>query len=167
MARETKDVEVGKIRYRITQHPARRGIKLGTTMTRLAGPSVAKLFGDGAVKMESLVAGKANDAIGGALTALLERIDEDGVVELFLEMVSETVRFAKDTGGEVQQYDLSDVEVFDDVFSANYGELFSLLKEVVKVNLASFFVDGRIGKVWANALKTADLLISGGASKPQ
>ena len=151
--------EIGDAKYTTTTLPARKGVQLAAKLSKLLGPTIARL--GGAKSVGSLVDGESSEALASAIDALVARLDEDDVLAVILDVLSTTTRVGVvEEGGKPVSMSLSEAGNFDLVFAGNYGELMSALKFVAEVNLPSFFGSGRIGKVWGGILDKADRLAS-------
>lgn len=131
MAVQTIDRMIGTVSYKVTQFPARTGLKLKTELIKLLAPSLMSVSG--------LDKNIENINIGNIIGALCDKLDEDHVENLVLRLLACTRREGKEV-----------VPIFDDVYAGNYGELFNALKLVIEVNFASFFQQLGIGNLKEN-----------------
>lgn len=113
MAIGQKQVNIKGTDYLITHFPAMRGTRILKQLTKVLGPSLVAMQGDGA------------DKIGDALHALFDNLDQ-GVEQLIVELVSTCSKGSVGIN-------------FDMEFAGEYDKLFLLVKEVVEFNFGSVF----------------------------
>jgi hypothetical protein len=134
---ESKEKTINGVTYMVTQFPARRALRLQTKLVKLLAPSVSALAGGANLSdvknvMDAKIGG---EVISKAVTTLVERLDEDYVVNLIMELLASTRREGKE---------ISEAQ-FDMIYAGNFKELFQALYFVVEVNFGSFFQDLRTG----------------------
>lgn len=112
MAIQQKNVSILGTDYMLTQLPAIRGVKVLKQLTKIVGPSVAALQGEG-------------DKVKMALEALFDNLD--GPVE---ELIVALVQTATKANMPIN---------FDMEFAGEYDKLFLLVKEIVEFNYGSVF----------------------------
>lgn len=117
-----KDVVLGEDTFTIVAFPATKGIKHLKTLTKLVGPSMATLFGATEDDSES-------DVIGKAMSLLIDNLEDVQVEVFFKELLTSTTK---------QSMAIN----FDQEFSADYGKLFKLVREVVQLNFGNVFTEG-------------------------
>lgn len=113
MAIGQKQVNIKGTDYLITHFPAMRGTRVLKQLTKVLGPSLVAMQGEG------------EDKIGAALQALFENLDQ-GVEQLIVELVSTCSKGSVGIN-------------FDMEFAGEYDKLFLLVKEVVEFNFGSVF----------------------------
>lgn len=118
MAIQQKEIELNGDKFLITTFPAMKGMNYLKRLTRLVGPAMMAANGEGDV-----LEGKS--AMQVAVEALVDATDKVGVEQLILDLLSGTTLGGKEIN-------------FDQYFSANYGTLFKLLFEVLKLNYGNF-----------------------------
>ena len=117
-----KTIDTGK--YITITFPAREGGKLFIRLTKTFGP----LFSS--IKMDDVMSSEIN------LAMFIEKLDDDGVIGLIMDLL----RYTKRNGTDITE------EVFDEDFSGKYEELLSVVLWIIQVN--NFFGKGdRIGKL--------------------
>lgn len=121
---ETRERSIGGHSYRVTQFPGRMGLRLQVRLVKLLGPAVGTLAADGNV-MDAQIDG---GMIGKAVGLLADRLEEDAVEKLVVELLSGTRRDGGELGGA--QIDLA--------FAGHYGELLQVLAFVIEVNYGDF-----------------------------
>lgn len=109
-----KTVTIDNSEFLITSLPATRGLAYLKQLTRLLGPSFAKMSKEGAT-------------IGDALEVLFENMDTVSVEDLIKNLVANGA-----TKGNMAIN-------FDTEFSADYTKLFELVKEIVELNYGNVF----------------------------
>jgi hypothetical protein len=126
---ESKEKTINGVTYMVTQFPARRALKIQAKLIKLLAP----LF----FAKDDLLDKEVNDPkVMRAASGLLDRLDEDYVVNLVMELLVSTRREGKEiTDG-----------VFDTVYAGNFGELFDALVFVMEVNFKSFLDKINTGK---------------------
>lgn len=135
---ETKEKYISGVKYTSTQFPARRALKLKTKLIKILAPSV--FTGIGAASSQSILdVSLDSPLLGKAVEMLVNRLDEDTMVNLVMEMLSSTRREGKE---------LSDTH-FDMVYAGNFAELYKALYFVLEVNFGSFFQEMGIGNLEA------------------
>jgi hypothetical protein len=142
--------EIGDATYEGMTLPARKGISVGARLLKLLAPSAGGLKG---VMNQD---GKSQEHLVTALTALVDRIDEDAVVRLVLDMLEGMQRTGKidEEGGRVKMTPSTPSD-FDVIYNSNYEELVQALAYSVEVNLPGFFGKNNIGKVWDRVIRDA------------
>lgn len=118
MAIQQKEIELNGDKFLITTFPAMKGMNYLKRLTRLVGPAMMAANGEGDV-----LEGKS--AMQVAVEALVDATDKVEVEQLILDLLSGTTLGGKEIN-------------FDQYFSANYGTLFKLLFEVLKLNYGNF-----------------------------
>lgn len=117
---EDKLIDINDTEYRIQPFPAFKGLVLLKKLTKVVGPSITALMGgeaEGEVEVNSLEK---------AIELLVENFDGDGVETLIKELIKSVTK-----NGQPLNFDLE--------FMADYGKLFKLVTEVVKVNYGTVF----------------------------
>ena len=84
------------------------------------------------------------------IKSLVEKITPDDFLNLALELTHDVKVVLPGTKATV---DLSDEAVFDEVFNAEFGLLYTLLGKVLEANFKSLFSKSGIGKVFSTAQK--------------
>lgn len=102
--------------YLITAFPATRGWKYAKQLIKVLGPAWAEIA----------KAQNEEEAIASAVATLADKMDTVNIDQLLQDLI---------TGVSKNSVAIN----FDMEFSANYGLLFSLLQEVVKLNYGSVF----------------------------
>ena len=124
---EDKVIEVGGEEFRIQPFPAFKGLVYLKKLVKIVGPSLASALGeDGEVKEGSLNLDKA-------IELLVQNFDGDGVETLIKDLIKSVTK-----NGQPLNFDIE--------FMADYGKLFKLLTEVIKVNYGSVFQYGDLLK---------------------
>lgn len=148
--------------YQGTTLPARKGISVGARLVKMLAPAA------GGLKSAADLDGNSSGHLGAAIAALVERIEDDKVLRLILDMLEGMVRIGVvEEDGERVQLSPSDPLEFDVIYNSNYEELVKVLGYVVEVNLPGFFGKSNIGKVWERVRSQIDSQISGSESQPQ
>lgn len=114
MALKQTTVTIKDTEFLITSFPATKGIKYLKQLTKLIGPSFAKMSKEGS-------------SIGDALEVLFDNMDSVNVEELIKGMVVDGA-----TKGSV-------AISFDMEFSAEYDKLFELVQKIVEHNFQGVF----------------------------
>jgi hypothetical protein len=137
------DSEGKEVPIEISTFPGRLGTKLASKLLRIASSFVKALPSDSS---DSLLDKAVNfEALS---KALVENLEESKV----LSIIQELLTYTRVAGQEVAKG-----EIFDLVFSGEYGLLMGVLKFVLEKNFKSFFSESAIGKILARvqeALKT-------------
>ena len=118
MAIETKQVTIGNTTYWITPFTAKKGLAMLKRVLKLVGPSLDNLEKKDEIGMATIISG------------IISRFDEEPVDLLIQDLVKDVT------------IDGRAPIIFDTQFQANYGELFTLVKEVLTINYASVFTVG-------------------------
>ncbi len=113
MAIGQKQVTILGTEYLITHFPAMRGTRVLKQLTKILGPALVQMQGDG------------QDKIGNAMNALFENLDQ-GVEQLIVELVSTCSKGSVGIN-------------FDMEFAGEYDKLFLLVREVIEFNFGSVF----------------------------
>lgn len=113
MAIGQKTVNIGGTDYLMTHFPAMRGTRVLKQLTKILGPSLVEMQGDG------------DDKIGKAMNALFDNLDQ-GVEQLIVELVSTCAK-----GSMAINFDME--------FAGEYDKLFLLVREVIEFNFGSVF----------------------------
>jgi hypothetical protein len=113
MAIGQKQVTIKDTEYLLTHFPAMRGTRILKQLTKILGPSLVAMQGDG------------EDKIGNALRTLFDNLDQN-VEQLIVELVSSASKGSVGIN-------------FDMEFAGEYDKLFLLVKEVVEFNFGSVF----------------------------
>ena len=114
MGIETKKVTIGEHTYWITPLTAKKGLQMLKRVMKLVGPSLEQL-------------GSEDINIGLLVSSIIERFDEEPVDVLIQDLIKDVT------------IDGTNPIIFDIQFQANYGELFTLVKEVLTTNYSSLF----------------------------
>jgi hypothetical protein len=115
----TKPVTIGDVTYKLQKYPPKKALKLLAQLTKLVGVPLAHFF----VGMKD----DAAKVLPIAVEALASRMDEDGVVDLVVQLVSCAI-----VDG------VSVAETFDTHFQGRIGHLFKLVTEIVKFQYEDF-----------------------------
>jgi hypothetical protein len=114
-------------KYLCTQFTARRALKIKTKLFKLLGPSVSSFLGS--AKGKDFLNSEINsDLLSKSVLLLIEKLDEDYVIDLILEILSSTRR----NGREI------DTALFDMEYAGNFNELFKAIVFVLEVNFGDF-----------------------------
>jgi hypothetical protein len=140
MSIETKERTIDGRKVMVTQFPARKGLQYLTRLTKLVGPALGSLA-KGFSPTAGIDSTLAKISIDVAITALVERLDENETVDLVLLLLA----FTRLDGKEIGE------EMFDIEFAGNYLLMSKILGFVLEVNYASFFGEGGIGGLSARA----------------
>lgn len=131
---ETDTRTINDHEFMVTQYPAMEGLRIKTRLIQLLGPTIAKALEAGGRGDE--------DALGSALTALFDRLDEKETPALILRMLSGSRR----DGVEITE------SVFNMEFAGDYATLYQLLYFIVEHN--RFFDFSSIGGKLAGLMQT-------------
>jgi len=142
---ESKEKIIEGAKYYVSQFPARRALKLQTRLVKLLAPSLFATLGS-AKSMDILDVDLSDLSIGKAVEMLVNRLDENDLENLVLELLCMTRREGKEI---TPQH-------FDMVYAGNFNELFKALFFVLEVNFASFFQAIDIGKLNIQASSQVD-----------
>lgn len=141
---KTEKRVINGTQYDITTFGGVTGLKHALTLVRYVGPALAGMLGS-AGSLENLMASKTSDlSIESAVQALVQKLDEQEVSNFIVALVSQTSINGQFIGNDY----------FNSHFSANYKELFSVLKAVVEVNYGSFLGMAQVGSGDLMAEKT-------------
>jgi hypothetical protein len=147
----SEEREINGAVYEATTLPARIAIQLGTKLVKAFGPSLGELMSSLDVK-DGKPVGLKDDALSGAVAALVSQIDKISVSELMLEILQSTVRIDPESR---KRQEVGKAETFDLVYSANFGELLGALRLALEVSLGDFFgsvgITDLLGKAWETA----------------
>ena len=113
--------------YNITPIPAMRGLSFMRRLTKLLGAPMAAMFG----QEESETEGE--NSIQKAVLLLVENMDKEDVEALIVDLMKTVTK-----DGQALNFNIE--------FTKDYGKLFKILTEVVKVNFGSLFQLGAIGE---------------------
>ncbi|CEF89176.1 hypothetical protein [Pseudomonas phage vB_PaeM_PAO1_Ab17] len=119
MARKQHSIEINGDRFLITSMPATTGLTHLKMLTKLLGPALAEA---GAGSKE----GAGSLDIATLVGKVITRIDEVEVEKMIIGMMTSVSK--------------NNMEInFNEEFSADFGKLFQLVTEVVKLNFGSVF----------------------------
>lgn len=113
MAIQQKTVEIGGESYLLTQFPATKGVRLGKTIAKLAGPVFSKLYAE-------------DGGLMPAIETLLVNLDEVDFESLAKDLVSSATK-----GNMSVNFDME--------FAGRYDVLIQLMIEVITFNFSSVF----------------------------
>ena len=124
------DADGRTYKWSITKFPARDGLRLFSKLGQIIGPALTELVDE--VSRDE-VTGKAKvslsgDSLGKAVKILVEKMDEDTVIELVERLLSQT-----------RKNDEEILPTFDVEFMGQYGKLLQILQKVLEVNFGDFF----------------------------
>jgi len=135
MPLEHKDVIVGDKEYSIPMFTTSKGLLYLKQLTKVIVPSFVALS-EGAEQSVDLQdpnnATLQSDNLLKAANLLVENMDKEDIVELIKNLVK---------GVRVDNKELN----FEMDFAGNYGELLSVLTQVIKYNFSSVFPNGGFG----------------------
>ena len=117
-----KNVKVDGQTYKVVLLPPTRALKIAMKLTKLIGEPMAAMAGAGGDEISSA------KALPAAVKALMERIDEDSVLDLIKEMIGTCVKENKSLN-------------FEDEFHGRLGHLIKLFAAVLEVQFKDFFTD--------------------------
>jgi hypothetical protein len=120
MAIGQKQVTINGTDYLLTHFPAMRGTRILKQLTKILGPSLLAMQGEGEDKMTK------------AIEALFDNLD-NGVEQLVVELASSATRGSAGIN-------------FDMEFAGAYDKLFLLVKEVVEFNFGTVFTQLGFGE---------------------
>jgi hypothetical protein len=140
---ESKEKVIEGAKYYVSQFPARRALKLKTRLVKLLAPSLFTMAGKGGNILDAEL---GSDSIGKAVNMLVERLDENDLENLIMELLCMTRREGKEI---TPQY-------FDMVYAGNFQELYEALYFVLEVNFGSFFTKIGIGAQDMNLVQKTD-----------
>lgn len=118
--------------WQVTQWPGRHALRMQTRLAKIVGPAVAKAA-DGLDRTSGSVLESELD-VGGVVSALVDRLDEQVVDQLVADLLNST---------RIDGKEAARPEVFDVVFAGNLGELYQGLAFVIEVNFGSLFTAAR------------------------
>ncbi len=136
MVIEDKVLTIEGEEFRVSPLPAFKGLVYLKKLTKIIGPSIAAAFGTDEEKAK-LEEGSFD--VKSAVELLVENFDDDSVEVLIRDFMKTVTK-----NGQPINFDIE--------FMADYGKLFKLVTEVVKVNYGSVF---QLGGLLTN-LETAD-----------
>lgn len=129
--------------YAITNFGAFEGIEIQKALAHILGPSIGHAAGsirklDISGSVRDIVHGLElqGDDLASAIQGIAVRMDEKGGAALIRRMVSEVRRKRPDGKWLALK---GDDAAFDEIYAANYGELFRVLAKVIEVNFSRFF----------------------------
>jgi hypothetical protein len=137
---ETKETEIDKFKVKVTQWPARKAFKQKLKLIKIFGPSLAEIFsGYKSRKSDSQEESSEIDMskVGLAIRMLFEKLNEDEMLSLILELFSST---------RINDRELTESE-FDMIFAGKIFSVYKIIGFVLEVNFGSFFEKGGIGKM--------------------
>lgn len=120
--RTPQSVTIDGWRYTVTPLPAGAGLALVARVAKLLGPSLA-----------ALLRGASGDALGAALTALVDRVSPVELVEIAKEITAGT-KAVQPGGKEAAELSV----IFDDHFGGDYLRLLDVVKFAAEVNFGPF-----------------------------
>lgn len=144
----SKEQVINGATYNVVVFPARMGLGLKTRLIKLLAPSAFTAAGSiNKNSGASLLDAEFNsEMMGKAVQALVDRLDQASVLSLVFDLLKTTRRDGKEIVA-------GDGALFDDIYAANYGELYKVILFVLEVNYGSFFRELGIGSLEANLLK--------------
>jgi hypothetical protein len=120
------NITIEGVSYVVQPIPAMKGLSYMRRLTKVLGASLAALFS------QSQEEGDVEEAgLQKAVELLVENMDKEDVEKLIVDLISTVLKDGKALN-------------FNAEFTANYGILFKLLTEVIKVNFGSLFQLGAI-----------------------
>jgi len=125
---ETKNKMINGREFQVTQFPGRYGLRLQARLARVFGAPLAALFKGAKKGMDSDL---ADLDLEKAVVMLMDKLSEDELDDLVNRMLSQTRVDGKGI--------IDNPMVFDELFAANYSDLFKVLAFVVEVNFGNFF----------------------------
>lgn len=117
---EDKIITIGDDEFRIQPFPAFKGLVILKKLTKIIGPSFTKLMSSS--EGGNIDLGNAE----GAVELLVANFEGDGVESLIKELILSVTK-----NGQPLSFNIE--------FMSDYGKLFKLVAEVIKVNYASVF----------------------------
>lgn len=127
---ETQHREIKGHAYSVTPFTPMRALKYASEIVKLVGPSMAQaMSGIGSVK-QAMDMDLKDAGIEKIVGGLVDRLDGDRTPQLIHGLLANTTR----DGQELQHQ-----SVFNDAYTANYGEMIQALRFVLEVNYGSFF----------------------------
>jgi len=146
---KTFEKEIGDNKYTIVAFTGSNGLDLmfefvgyASTALKLFSSDLTSSFSLKSILETSLQEGAIDKVIDSMQEMLLVKDSRDKLIHFIRRLVADTTRNGKE--------DLGKKELFDMIFSANYEELFVLVKEVIVVN---FFSQSFIKKMIAKNLQ--------------
>lgn len=124
---EDKELIIDGETYRIQPFPAFKGLIYLKKLTKIVGPSVATMIGNGEDSLEGEIDPEK------AVALLVQNFEGDGVETLIKDLMAAVTKNGQPL-------------IFDIEFQAAYDKLFKLVLEVVKVNYGSVFQLGGLLK---------------------
>ena len=91
---EVKEKDINGVHYQVRQFRARQALKIKTKLIKLIAPSAFRAISSGDKNV--LDADLGSKAIASAVDALVERLDEDNIINLILELLSTSMRDNKE-----------------------------------------------------------------------
>jgi hypothetical protein len=126
MARKQDSKTINGHEWEVTAWDGMHGLKMQARIGKLIGPAVAQGGGN-----------MMNMDVASVIGAVVERIDDKETPQLIRDMLHGTF---------IDEKDASQDRVFNEHFSANFGELYQGLMFVAQVNFGSLFqMAGAIG----------------------
>lgn len=147
---ETKDKEIDGFKVTVTQWPARKAFKKKLKLARLLGPSFAEILSgwkSSKTSEENISIDSSEidlSKVGSAIQMLFDKMDEDEMLDLILELFSST----RIDGKELTN------EEFDLIFAGKTVTVYKVIGFVLEVNFGSFFGKGGIGIAMKHLSKT-------------
>ena len=128
MARESKIKEINGNSWEVHPWPAIHGLKMQVKLAKTIGPALGAMSkADSVMDME----------VSEVFTALAARLEIEESTQLIKDLIH---------GAFVNGRDLTQTAVFNDHFTANYGELYQGLAFIIQVNFGNFIeLAGAIG----------------------
>lgn len=160
---QSKEKEINGAVYTATTFPARKAITTGTKLFRFLGPALGELFGSLETE-EDVPVGLKPDALSKAVKMLVDGMDSNKVVALILEILGSTTRIDP---AENKRQEVCKPHVFDEVYAANFGELFGALAFALEVSLGDFLGNAGISKLLDKAKAMTGRLQSPEASQTE
>lgn len=125
---ESKEKIIEGAKYYVSQFPARRALKIKTRLIKLLAPSLFSTV-SGANSKNILDAEINTDSIGKAVELLVNRLEENELENLIMELLCMTRRDGKEITPQL----------FDTIYAGNFYELYQALYFIIEVNYGSFF----------------------------
>ena len=137
MAVESHNVQIGEVTYTVNTFTATKGLVYLKKLMKVIGPALAEVAsgGDGGDSANT-------DNLGRAAEMLFNNIDSEDMDKMIVEWVS---KYTFKNGQPV---------IFDMEFAGNYGDLFSLVKEIIMLNYGSVFQNGFGGLLQSQGMLT-------------
>jgi predicted thioredoxin/glutaredoxin len=112
--RKEQEILINDKEYRIKQLPAKKGLRLITTILKMSESLFANVNKKNALDSD----------IGKIVEGVFSKIDEDRTIDVIMETITESVVVPKDFDVNLD-------------FAGNYDSLFELFYEILKLNFES------------------------------